>query len=140
MLRVILLAIFVLGLTPPAAFAATCSGADPAVVSATYRLAGSDGGANRYRLTIRVVNVGSTGQASNVLQFVDIYEHGTKLDAKGIPPLGAGQSYSVTYMYKRATDAGNGTARFAFQLDMRQPAGVSGQNCGAANDRFRLVL
>ena len=140
MLRFIFLAIFVLGATPAAAFAANCAGADPAIVSATSRLVGSDAGSNHYRLSITVTNVGGQGQASNVLQFVDIFEHGTKLDAKGIPPLKAGQNYTIAYMYNRATDAGDRTASFRFQLDMRQPAGTSSQNCSAANDRYRLTV
>lgn len=140
MLRIIFLAILVFGLSPAAAMAASCAGADPALVLATSRLVESVGGANHYRLTVGVTNVGSQGQASNVLQFVDMYEHGAKLDAKGVPPLSAGQSYNVSFIYTRANDAGDGTADFAFQLNMRQPAGISAQNCNAANDRYRLVL
>jgi hypothetical protein len=139
MLRVTIFALLVSSLSPAVA-AASCAGADPAVLGATSTLASSSAGANHYRLSITVRNVGNRKQASNVLQFVDIYEHKVKLDAKGVPPLRVGQTYVITYDYMRATDAGDGTATFRFQLNMRQPAGISSQNCSAANDSFRLVL
>jgi hypothetical protein len=140
MLRVTILVLLLVLSQGSAPAAASCVGADPAIVSATSRLVSSDGGANRYRLTVTVVNVGNRRQASNVLQFVDIFEHKIKLDSKGVPPLRPGQRYAFTYDYVRASDAGDGTASFRFQLNMRQPPGISAQNCSAANDTYRLVL
>ena len=87
-----------------------------------------------------VTNLGSKKQATNVLQFVDVYLNGTKVDSRGIPPLAAGKSYTFGYDVKRASDAGEGTSHLRFQLDFRQPNPPGSQDCNPTNDVFRLNI
>ena len=122
-------------LYPGATAAATCAGADPAIVSVAVKGVTPSNGLNQYKIGVTVTNLGSSAQASNVLQYVDIYQKaGEKLDAKGIPPLRPGQSYSFTYVAQRSSDAGNGTTKLSFKLDMRQPSAPSSQDCDLSND------
>src|ERR1700722_12115703 len=88
---------------------ASCSGADPAIVGAKATSTTPKGDMSEISVTVTVVNNGSTGQQSNTLQSVDVYQNNTKVDRKGLPPLKAGQPYTFTYVFDRATDAGNGT-------------------------------
>lgn len=101
---------------------AVCTGANPAVTAATVNNVSTVGQENQYHLTATVTNIGSAAQAKNTLQFVDIFQYGQKLDAKGIPPLNPGQSYTFSYMWPRASDAGTGTTTLTFRLDERQPS------------------
>ncbi|HEX5274899.1 MAG TPA: hypothetical protein VFW34_06460 [Candidatus Rubrimentiphilum sp.] len=117
-----------------------CRGADPAIVSARVHGTTSDGRINRYALAIRVANLGSAKQPSNVLQSVEIYQNGIKLDAKGLPPLRPGQSYSFTYIFQRSTDAGEGTSTLALKLVMRQPSPPGKQDCNAGNDTYSITF
>ena len=78
------------------------------------------------------MNAGSSSQASNVLQSVDIFdEAGDKLDTKSIPPLAVGQSFTFTYSTERSTGAGKGTTAMGFQLDPVSP-------CSTGDDRYTL--
>jgi len=120
------------------AWAATCAGADPAIASVAVKGMTTDGSVNVYTLGGTVVNLGRSAQAKNVLQFVDIYQHGAKLDAKGVRPLKPGQSYAFSYAFRRSNDAGQGATQLTFQLDLRQPSPPGAQDCAAGNDRFRL--
>lgn len=120
---------------------ATCAGADPAITSVVVKSITPEGwpnAVNRYNLVGTVVNLGRGSQASNVLQFVDIYENGNKLDSRGIPPLKAGQSYKFSYASLRSRDAGKGTAILNFRLDMRQPSPPGQEDCNASNDSSTL--
>ena len=96
-----------------------------------------NGAINVYHLAGTVTNTGKRSQTSNVLQFVDIYVNDQKLDARGIPPLRRGQSYTFGFDFQRSSVAGDGTSLFRLQLDMRQPSG-SAQDCNSNNDTFRL--
>ena len=116
--------------TPPAA--AACSGADPALVSVRLVSVTPDGGNKRYHFSGRVVNVGNRAQPSNTLQFVDIYDHETRKDDRGVPPLRPGASYTFGYDYLRSADAGDGTSRLRFVYRLVSPMG---QNCSSNNDR-----
>lgn len=118
-----------------AAWASTCSGTHPAIVSVAVKNVMSAGNLNRYEISGTVVNDGSSGQASSALQFVDISMDGEKLDAKSIPPLGAGQSHTFTYEYQRNANAGTGTTKLTFKLDLQNTTA-----CSAANDRYVLTL
>lgn len=91
----------------------------------------SNGGLNSYTLRAKVVNLGSAGQASNTLQFVDIYKGSIKKDSRGIPPLAAGQSYTFNYVTTRSAEAGAGTSALAFRMDVRGPS--SKQDCNTGN-------
>ena len=129
-----------LGGAPGLAASAACAGADPAIVSVTVKGVSPSSGLNNYELTGTVVNNGSA-QDSNVLQFVDILQNGQKLDAKAVPPLAAGQSYTFTYVSQRSKDAGLGSSKLTFQMDVTQPSGVpNAADCDASNDSFTLTF
>ena len=138
LLRPIAIALLLLAQTAVASAATTCSGPDPSIVSAVVQSVARDGGLNRYHLVGRVTNVGRAAQAANTLQFVDIFENGIKLDERGVPALKAGQSYTFAYTSSRSHQAGTGTTRLAFQLDVRHPFPTHMQDCNRANDRYTL--
>lgn len=137
MLRItIILTLLALTQTSVASATAACAGADPSITAVTVQSVtpqGGPNGLNRYNLVGTVVNTGSEAQASNVLQFVDIYAYGNKLDERGIPPLRPGQSYTFSYPWLRSSDAGNGTTTLNFRMDMRQ-----GQDCSPTNGSYSL--
>jgi hypothetical protein len=100
----------------PQAGAAQNSG-DPTIASVTVKSVAPQGALNRYTISATVVNNGGMPQPKDTLQFVNIYqEAGEKLDAKGIPPLNPGESYTFTWSYVRSRDAGNGTTKLSFEL------------------------
>lgn len=115
------------------AFATVCMGADPAIVSVAVKGMQSSDGLNHYTLSGKVANLGSTGQASNTLQFVDIYKGSTKLDSRGVPPLRAGQSYAFEYVTDRSAQAGAQTTTLGFRMDVREPPNTGSQACNTSN-------
>jgi len=119
---------------------AACSGADPAIVSATAKGPTSDGQINRYAVNIRVANLGRMKQPSNLLQSVEIWQNGIKLDVKGLPPLKPGQSYAFTYVYQRSADAGVGTSTLNLKLTMRQPSPPGNMDCNPNNDNRTVTF
>lgn len=138
MLRTAILAAIAFALPAPSLAAGTCAGADPAIVSVVVANVTPAGGVDQYHLTGTVTNRGTAGQASNVLQFVDIYQQDVRLDAKSIPPLGPGQSANFDYVALRSSDAGKGTTTLNFRLRFRQPVPPGAADCDAANDTFSL--
>jgi len=102
--------------------APSCSSTAVAIASASVARTVQLGAMNHYELRVTVTNNGAP-QAGNVLQDVAIYRDGSKADQKGVPPLGAGQSYSFTYGYDRNADAGTGSSTFTFVLDEQTPGG-----------------
>jgi hypothetical protein len=98
------------------AASAACTGANPTLASVAVANVSHADGVNQYHLKGTVVNTGNEAQASNALQFVDIYQSGVKLDDKGIPPLGPGQSHTFTYVAVRSSEAGSGTTTLTFRL------------------------
>jgi hypothetical protein len=108
-------------------------GPDPAIVSVAVKGMQSSGGLNHYTLRGKVANLGGTGQASNTLQFVDIYKGSTKLDSRGVPPLRPGESYTFEYVSDRSADAGAQTTALGFRMDVRQPANTGSQPCNTSN-------
>ena len=135
MFKPVLTAALVLACTPAALAASPCTGADPALTSAAVKNVTTDGGINHYTISGVVTNVGTAKQASNVLQFVDIYRDREKMDNIGIPPLKPGQSYTYSWTFDRSTGAGQGTTRLHLRLRMTNPPGGSpSQNCNADND------
>jgi len=114
--------------------AAGCSGADPALSQVVVKDVAQVGGLNEYHLSGTVTNTGTQKQASNVLQFVDIYRDREKMDNIGIPPLKPGQSYTFGWKFQRSQDAGEGTTRLHFRLRMVQPTSMGRQNCNLNND------
>ncbi|MGC1380849.1 MAG: hypothetical protein WA814_07470 [Candidatus Baltobacteraceae bacterium] len=119
-----------------AASASTCGGPDPAVTSAHLKSVTSSSGLNHYTIVGTVTNLGSA-QAATTLQFVNISQYGNKLDSRGIPPLGAGQSYAFMYVWPRSTDAGAKTSILDLTLDVQQGAAA---DCDRANDTYSLTI
>ena len=92
----------------------------PAISSVMVERTTQDGALNDYQLRINVVNSGGASQAGNVLQSVDIFRNGTKVDQKGVPPLKAGGSYSFVYSFSRNSDAAERSTTFTFRMDPGQ--------------------
>ncbi len=86
----------------------------------------SDGNLNHYQINGVVTNNGAN-QASSTLQAVDIFKGPVKLDSKSIPPLKAGQSFTVTYVSSRSSDAGKGSSHLRFALSAK-----NGSMCNAS--------
>lgn len=114
MIRTIALAAFVAAQLPGAALAASCGG--PTVTAVAVRSVTPTRYLNYYHVTATVTNRGDEAQAGNVLQFVDVNQYGDRLDDRGIPPLAPGQSYTVSYTWKRAVDAGQRTTPLEFSI------------------------
>ncbi|MGC2633723.1 MAG: CARDB domain-containing protein [Candidatus Cybelea sp.] len=137
-MRTIILTAVLLSQLPVNAAAAGCPGADPAITSVRVQNVTANGSANRYTLAGTVTNLGNQRQASNVLQFVDIYQDGTRLEDRGVPPLAPGQSYTFSYVWMRALDAGTNTTTFDFRIRMTSPSPAGNQDCNPGNDTYRL--
>jgi hypothetical protein len=135
MFRIMTIALLLVAQTAAASASTACAGADPAIASVAVKNVNSEGGLNRYELSGTVVNMGRSAQTSNTSQFVDIYNGSAKLDAKGIPPLKPGQSYAFSYVSARSRDAGKGTTKLTFQLDVRQ---ASSQDCTTGTHRYSV--
>ena len=116
-----------------------CKGADP-VVHVTGTSTASDSQISRITVSFTVTNRGAMKQASNVLQFVDIYQDGIKRDTRSIPPLKPGQTFSTSYVYQRSADAGTGTTTLALRLNMRQPRSRGIANCDTSNDSATVTF
>ncbi len=135
MLRITTLAFAVLVLSATAvAPAAMCSGTDAAITTVSVKSVSTSNMTNHYMLTGTVSNLGTQGQANNVLQHVDIWLNDQKLDDRSIPPLAAGQSATFTYPWTRAVEAGKGSTVMTFKLDGQGP------DCYPANDHFTLTF
>lgn len=140
MFRTAIFVLLTLTSTSVAVAAGTCAAADPSVVSVAVADVTSNGNLNNYHIKGTVTNVGASGQASNVLQSVDIYQATEKLDAKSVPPLPAGQSATFEYIYQRSKDAGQGTTRLRFVLDVHNPSPAGAQNCSTNNDQNEVTF
>ena len=113
----------------------SCTGADPALVAANVKTVTNTGGVNHYAVAVSVMNRGMANQPSNVLQSVDIFQNGNKVDTKGIPPLKSGQIYKFEFTFMRSADAAEGTTHLKFAIAMHQPSGApNDQDCATADD------
>jgi hypothetical protein len=128
MIRLLTAILFALALVPGPAPAAGCAGANPAITSAVVKNVTTSGGLNNYHIVGTVTNLGTQGQPSNTLQFVDVYIDGQKRNDRGIPPLAPGQSYNFGFDWSRSTGAGPGTTTVRFRIRM-----VQGSDCNPAN-------
>ena len=130
MIRLVTVTFVLIALAPIGASATstTCLGSNPGVGHVHVAGMASSGQATRYHLVGTVTNLGTVGQPSNVLQFVDIWHDGQKVDSRGIPPIALGGHYTFSYDWLRASDAGSGTTTLIFRLRM-----VSGSNCNPSN-------
>lgn len=117
-----------------------CAGADPAIISAGVQGVSHQRGTNIYHVKVGVANLGRMRQASNVLQFIDVYLDDNKIDARGVPPLAPGQRFGTVFDYKRSSDAGDGSSTLRFQLRFRQPSPPGAQDCNPGNDTHSLTL
>ncbi len=99
-----------------------CDGADPAITSVSLQAMTHTRYLDLYHVTATVKNVGSEAQAGNVMQFVDVGQYGRRLDDRGVPPLAPGQSYTVTYVWPRSTDAGRWTSPLDFHVRTVAPS------------------
>jgi hypothetical protein len=113
----------------PATAAAQCYHGKEALVANVHDVS-TDGKMNYYHIAATVANVGAP-QASNAMQFVDMYQHDEKLDAKGVQPLNPGRQQTVYFTWKRSVDAGPGTTVLTFKLD---PA------CDTNHDLYNLTF
>lgn len=136
MLKMLIFAAIVAAQSAPLA-AQTCAGPDPSILSAKVTSVTNEGGLDRYAIVGTVTNAGTQDQASNVLQSVDIYMDGQKLDAKSIPPLKAGQSDTFTYDAERAAKAGKGTTTLVFRFDGHH---TTAADCSAKDKTYSLTF
>jgi hypothetical protein len=112
---------------------AACRGSDPQITAVVVKSVETAGNVERFHLSGTVTNKGMAGQASNVLQSVDIFDADDKLDTKSIPPLKPGESFTFTYISTRSAQAGKGTTQLGFQLDPISP-------CSVGTDRYSLTF
>lgn len=113
--------------------------ANPSILSAQSQSVTTNGGLNHYTVAITVQNQGNIRQPSNLLQSVDVFQDGLRVDRIGLQPLRPNQMQKVTYGFDRAADAGEGTTNLAFNLDFN---GRSGKNvdCGAGNETYTIAI
>ncbi len=135
MIRTMAIVTFLLAQTGTAAVAATCAGANPAITKVAVQSVTSNGKLNYYHIVGTVANFGSQSQPSNTLQFVDIWQYGVRLDAKGIRPLAPLQSTTFSYVWQRSTEAARGTSTLNFRIRMEQ-----GSDCNPANGTYNLTV
>jgi hypothetical protein len=131
MIRISTLAVAALALAPIAAGAQACTGPDLALTSLRVQSVAKGQYLNSYQIAGIVTNLGASAQSGDVLQFVDINQYGHRLDDRGVPPLGPGQSYTVTYVWKRAVDAGDWTTPLSFHI---RPVTPSASQCSSGKD------
>lgn len=110
-----------------AAMASGCTGTQPGVVAVALHGVTRTPYLDRYRIEATVSNSGERAQAGNTMQFLDVMYYGTRIDARGIPPLAPGQSYTVTYVWPRSADAGHLTSPLDFQIRPVSPS--SAESC-----------
>lgn len=118
MSRILSVVFFVLAQMAIDAAAAPCTGPNPMITNVVVQNV-THGDLDKYHIVGTVVNWGQQ-QASNTLQFVDIYQDGVKLDSKGIPPLGHLQSTQFLYTWVRNPDADKYSTDLEFKIDMKQ--------------------
>jgi hypothetical protein len=113
-----------------------CMGPDLAITSVHHSRPHLDAsGRNAYTIAVTATNVGMHGQAGNALDSIALAENGVRLDVKGLQPLPAGASQTVTFIFRRAADAGMGTSPLHFRILITQ-----GMECDTSNDSARLDL
>lgn len=119
--------------------AAACSGAEPSIVQAAVRSVSQNGDLNHYVVAVRVTNQGGAAQPGNTLQSIAVYQDGDKVDQKGLPPLRAGQSATVTYAFDRSNLSRARSTKLRFKLVFKNavPGAVA---CGVPNDETRLSV
>jgi len=108
----------------------------PAITTAVASQVGNNGDLKTYDVAISVKNGGSAEPLS-LLQSVQVFQNGTKVDQKGTPPLRAGGTATVHYRLQRSSDARPGTTHLRFSLVARDPHGAV-SNCSTAQSSYRI--
>jgi subtilase family serine protease len=139
MIRAVALAPFILAQLSGVAVAGVCGGAGPTITSVTLQSMTPSRYLNYYHVTATVTNRGDQAQTGNVLQFVDVNQYGDRLDDRGVPPLAVGQSYTISYVWKRAVDAGKWTTPLDFRVRPVAPTSLS-SDCIPANVSSRITF
>jgi subtilase family serine protease len=119
--------------SPPAVVASSCGA--PAITNAGIQSTSTSGDVRFTRVAITVVNHGPA-QAPSILQSVDVYQNGSKVDQKGVPPLKAGASATVTYTFKRSAEAHDDTTRLRLQLAGHDAHG----SCSTSGSPVRITV
>lgn len=114
--------------------------ADPAITTAVSHSAGNNGNLTTYDVDITVENLGTAGQPSSLLQSVEVFQNGSKVDQIGVPPLAPHASHTVRYTLQRSSEAHAGTTHLRLQLALRDPHNAMVTDCSTANDTYRLNL
>jgi hypothetical protein len=120
--------------------AATLAGApcaNPSIIATNVQSVANNGQLNHYTIAIEVQNVGDLEQPGNLLQSIDVFKDGQRIDRIGLQPLHPGQMQTVTFGFDRASDAGDGTTRLTFAIDLN---GQSGDNvdCHAGTETAKI--
>jgi archaellum component FlaG (FlaF/FlaG flagellin family) len=108
----------------------------PAITTAVASQVGNNGDLTTYDVAIRVKNAGSA-EPSSLLQSVQVFQNGTKVDQKGTPPLQAGGTATVHYRLQRSSEARAGTTHLRFSLVVHDPHGPV-TNCSTAQSSYRI--
>jgi subtilase family serine protease len=125
-------------LAPLVALTGSCSG--PAITAAGVQSTHDDGDVRHYDIAITVTNHGSAAVPASVLDSVEIYQDGTKVDQKGLPWLKPGQSATVRYDFQRASDARRNSTQLRLRLVQRDPHGTAVTPCGGDAAGYRLSV
>jgi hypothetical protein len=110
---------------------------DPAIASAVASQVGDNGDLATYDVAVTVKNAGRAAEPSSLLQSIQVFQDGTKVDQKGTPPLPAGRSATVHYRFQRSPDARALSTHLLFKLVMTDPHHHATE-CSTANGTFRL--
>jgi len=98
-----------------------------------------NGDLKHYVVAVTVKNVGTADESRSLLQSVDVFENATYVDRKGLQPLKAGGSTTVTYAFDRNADAHENSTRLRFALHLSDPHRAV-TNCSTGNDVFRVEI
>lgn len=113
--------------------------ANPVILSANVQSMTTSNGLNHYTIAIAVQNQGGVTQPGNLLQSIDVFQAGGRVDEIGLQPLRPGQSQKVMYRFNRSDEAGDGTTDITFTLDFN---GRSGNNvdCPSGNKSLTITV
>ena len=110
--------------------------AAPTISSAVANQLGSNGNLNTYDVAITVKNTGGAEPAS-LLQSVQVFQNGDKVDQKGTPPLAAGGRATVHYRLTRSSDARPGTTHLRFSIVLHDPH-MAVTECSGMKTTYRI--
>jgi hypothetical protein len=115
------------------------TGACPAgrIALAGIRSTHTDGDVRDIDVAITVVNHTAQAQPASYLQSVEIWQDGTKVDQKGVPPLKPGASATVTYQVQRSAGGRSDSTNLRLQLVGHDPHDAG---CSNAGEPYRLSV